>query len=82
MPERDGAAVDIDLRGIEVERRGCRRLPALRMPRSVRPDRAARRRCRRAQGFRVAGIGPMPITEGSTPATADARRFAPADVAR
>ena len=68
MTERDRAAVDVDLSGSRPSSRTTRGSGS-RTPRSARSGRG--RRARRApRARRVAGIGPRPITRGSTPATA------------
>ena len=71
VAERDRAAVHVHALGVEAELADRRRGSARRTPRSARRGRSRRRRCpARASSFRTAGIGPMPITRGSTPATA------------
>ena len=72
MAERDRAAVDVHLLLVEAELADRRRGSATRRPRSARRDRAALASIpARSSSLRTAGIGPMPMTRGSTPATAE-----------
>ena len=77
MADRDRAAVDVDARGIEAQLAHARdglggeRLVELDQIQIGGGDAGARERL-----SRVAGIGPRPISFGSTPATADATKRA------
>ena len=73
VPDRDRAAVHVQPLRRRSRARARPRPTATRTPRSARRDRRPRsRRPCASSSLRTAGTGPIPITRGSTPATADA----------
>ena len=74
MPERNGAAIRVHVRGVVGHAEGAQRRQHLRRERFVDFDEidVGRSHAGLASSFGVAGTGPMPITRGGTPATADA----------